>query len=80
MYLMDGHAPAQGKIFRNRDLAHTLFNIARKGRDAFYKGQIAQTMAAYFKHIGGDLRYEDFAPHHGEWLTPLSVNYRSYDV
>ena len=35
---------------------------------------------AYFKRVGGDLRYEDFAAHHGEWVTPLSVNYRGYDV
>ena len=54
--------------------------IAKGGRDAFYKGAIAHTIDAYFKRIGGDLRYEDFAAHHGEWVTPLSVNYRGYDV
>lgn len=75
-----GHTPAQGEIFRNKDLAHTLTLIADGGRDAFYKGPIAHTMDAYFKRIGGDLRYEDFANHHGEWVTPLSVNYRGYDV
>ena len=45
-----------------------------------YKGAIAHTIDAYFKRIGGDLRYEDFAGHHGEWVEPLSVNYRGYDV
>ena len=75
-----GHAPAQGEIFKNPDLANTYEKIARGGRDAFYKGEIAHTMDAYFKRIGGDLRYEDFASHHGEWVTPVSVNYRGYDV
>jgi gamma-glutamyltranspeptidase/glutathione hydrolase len=75
-----GHTPAQGEIFRNPDLAHTLTLIADGGRDAFYKGAIAHTIDAYFKRIGGDLRYEDFAAHHGEWVEPLSVNYRGYDV
>ena len=79
-YLIDGHAPEEGEIFRNPDLAHTLSLIAKGGRDAFYKGEIAHTMDAYFKRIGGDLRYEDFASHRGEWVTPLSVNYRGYDV
>jgi gamma-glutamyltranspeptidase / glutathione hydrolase len=79
-YLIDGHTPAQGEIFKNPDLAHTLTLIAKGGRDVFYKGQIAHTIDAYFKRIGGDLRYEDFAKHHGEWVTPLSVNYRGYDV
>ena len=79
-YLIDGHTPAEGEIFRNPDLARTLSRIATGGRDVFYKGEIAHTIDAYFRRIGGDLRYEDFAAHHGEWVTPLSVNYRGYDV
>jgi gamma-glutamyltranspeptidase/glutathione hydrolase len=79
-YLVDGHAPMEGEIFRNPDLAHTLAAIAKGGRDAFYTGDIARTIDTYFKRIGGDLRYEDFAAHHGEWVAPLGVNYRGYDV
>ena len=79
-YLIDGHAPAEGEVFRNPDLAHTLSLIAAGGRDAYYKGEIAHKIDAYFKRIGGDLRYEDFAAHHGEWVDPLGVNYRGYDV
>jgi gamma-glutamyltranspeptidase/glutathione hydrolase len=79
-YLTNGHAPAEGEIFRNADLAHTLSLIAKDGRDAFYKGPIAHTIDAYFRRIGGDLRYADFAAHHGDWVAPLSVNYHGYDV
>lgn len=79
-YLVNGHTPAEGDIFRNPDLARTLAQIAKGGRDAFYKGAIAHTIDAYFKRIGGDLRYADFAAHHGEWVQPLSVNYHGYDV
>ena len=79
-YLMSGHTPAEGEIFRNPDLANTLEALARGGRDVFYKGEIARTIDRYFKRIGGDLRYEDLAAHHGEWVTPLSVNYRGYAV
>ena len=79
-YLIDGHTPAEGEVFRNPDLAHTLSLIATSGRDAYYKGEIAHRIDAYFKRIGGDLRYEDFAAHHGEWVEPLGVNYRGYDV
>ncbi|MDE2133897.1 MAG: gamma-glutamyltransferase [Alphaproteobacteria bacterium] len=75
-----GHTPAEGEIFKNPDLARTLTLIAAGGRDVFYKGAIAHTIDAYFKRVGGDLRYADFAAHHGEWVTPLSVNYRGYDV
>jgi gamma-glutamyltranspeptidase/glutathione hydrolase len=79
-YLMNGTAPAQGQIFKNADLARTYQALAQGGRDAFYKGQLAKTMDAYFRRIGGDLRYEDFAAHKGEWVDPISVNYRGYDV
>jgi gamma-glutamyltranspeptidase/glutathione hydrolase len=79
-YMPDGHTPAEGEIFKNPDLAHTLSMLASGGRDEFYKGKIAHTIDAYFKRIGGDLRYEDFAAHHGEWVDPLTVNYRGYDV
>ncbi|HEX3798250.1 MAG TPA: gamma-glutamyltransferase family protein [Verrucomicrobiae bacterium] len=75
-----GHPPEQGEIFKNPDLAHTLTLIAKGGRDTYYKGKIAHTMDAYFKRIGGDLNYSDFANFHGEWVTPQSVNYHGYDV
>jgi gamma-glutamyltranspeptidase/glutathione hydrolase len=74
------HTPAEGEVFKNLDLAHTLSLIADGGRDVFYKGVIAHTIDGYFKRIGGDMRYEDFAAHHGEWVEPLSMNYRGYDV
>ncbi|MGE7136241.1 gamma-glutamyltransferase [Luteibacter sp. NPDC031894] len=79
-YLIDGHTPSEGEVFRNPDLAHTLSLLAEGGRDAFYKGTIARTIDAYFKRVGGDLRYSDFADYHGEWVTPRSVNYRGYDI
>jgi gamma-glutamyltranspeptidase / glutathione hydrolase len=79
-YMPNGHTPAEGEIFKNPDLANTLTMIAKGGRDAYYKGPIARTIDAYFKRVGGDLRYEDFADFHGEWVDPVSVNYRGYDV
>ncbi len=75
-----GHSPAHGEIFKNTDLANTLSEIAQGGRDAFYKGKIAHIIDAYFKRIGGDLRYSDFADFHGEWVTPQAVDYHGYDV
>src|ERR1700749_2512295 len=79
-YMPDGHTPAEGEIFKNPDLARTYRMLATGGRDAYYKGPIAKTIDAYFERIGGDLRYEDFADYHGEWVEPVSVNYRGYDV
>ncbi|WP_040605987.1 gamma-glutamyltransferase [Salisaeta longa] len=73
-------APNQGEIFRNPDLADTYALIAEEGRSAFYKGEIAQTIDAYMKRIGGHLRLKDFQEHTANWVQPVSVNYRGYDV
>ncbi|MBI1393655.1 MAG: gamma-glutamyltransferase [Alphaproteobacteria bacterium] len=78
-YFADG-APQAGEIFRNPDLANTLDMIGRRGRDAFYKGDIARTIDAYMKRIGGDLRYEDFATHESEWVEPACVDYRGTEL
>jgi gamma-glutamyltranspeptidase/glutathione hydrolase len=79
-YLIDGRAPTHGEIFRNPDLARTYRALAAGGRNAFYKGKLAKTMDAYFRRIGGDLRLKDFAAHTGDWVDPVGVNYRGYDV
>lgn len=76
----DGDSPREGEIFRNPDLASTYRALAEGGRDAFYEGDIARTIDAYMERIGGWLSYEDLASHRSEWVDPLSVNYRGYDV
>ncbi len=79
-YMPDGKMPAKGEIFRNPYLANTYETLAREGRDAFYKGDIARTIEAYIKENGGFLSYEDMAAHTSTWVDPVSTNYRGYDV
>lgn len=79
-YMPGGKTPAKGEIFKNPYLASTLEKIAQGGRDAFYKGDIARTIARYMKDQGGFLSYEDLADHHSEWVDPVSTNYRGYDI
>jgi gamma-glutamyltranspeptidase / glutathione hydrolase len=79
-YMPGGKAPGVGDVFKNPDLARTYRLIGRKGRKAFYKGSIARTIDSYMKRIGGDMRYEDLSAHRGEWVEPVSVSYRGYDV
>jgi len=77
---IDGRAPQVGELWRNPNLADTLERIAREGRDVFYRGDIARVIGDYMQANGGFLSYEDLAAHHGEWVEPVSVNYRGYDV
>ncbi|GAB3762038.1 gamma-glutamyltransferase [Spirosoma pomorum] len=79
-FLIQGKAPVEGELFRNPDLAATYEKIARGGRDAFYKGSIAETIDRYARRTGLYLRKDDLAAHRSTWITPISVNYRGYDV
>lgn len=79
-YTLNGRAPKEGEIWQNKNLANTLKTIANEGRDAFYQGKIAHTIADYIQANGGFLSYEDLASHQGEWIEPVSTNYRGYDV
>jgi gamma-glutamyltranspeptidase/glutathione hydrolase len=79
-FTIDGRAPKRGETWKNPNLANTLETIGRDGRDAFYKGDIARTIDAYFKANDGFLSYDDLASHTGEWVEPVSTNYRGFDV
>ena len=77
---IDGRAPEKGELWKNPNLANTLERLANEGRDVFYEGDIARTIGEYMQANGGFLSYEDMAAHESEWVEPVAVNYRGYDV
>ncbi len=79
-FMPGGKVPEKGEIFKNPDLANTLEIIANKGRDGFYRGDVAKTMVKYIKEQGGFLSMKDLKDHTSEWVEPVSTNYRGYDV
>ena len=81
-YTLDGkgRTPAKGDIFKNPDLAKTLRLIGEKGRDVFYKGEIADKIDNFMRANGGFLRKADFEKHTSTWVDPVSTSYRGYDV
>lgn len=79
-FTIQGKAPAHGEIWKNPNLASTLRAISKEGRDEFYKGETAKTIAQFMQSNGGFLSYEDLASHTGKWVEPVSTNYRGYDV
>lgn len=80
IFMPGGKAPSKGEIFRNPWLAHTLETIAKEGRDAFYKGEIAHKITRYMQENRGFLTMRDMEEHTSEWVHPVSVNYRGYDI
>src|SRR5438094_2780324 len=81
-YTLDGkgRTPAKGDIFKNPALAKTLRLIGEKGRDGFYKGEVADKVEAFMRANGGFLAKTDFEKHTSTWVEPVSINYRGYDV
>jgi len=80
VFRKSGRFPEKGEIYANPALAHTLEMIAGGGREAFYEGPIAKTIAEHMEETGGFLTEKDFAEHRSEWIEPVSTNYRGYEV
>jgi gamma-glutamyltranspeptidase / glutathione hydrolase len=79
-FLPSGRAPSAGEVFRNPKLASTLEQIGKGGRDVFYRGAIAQAIAADMKRRNGLLTAADLAAHRADWVTPLSTTYRGHEI
>jgi len=80
VYLPDFRAPAVGEIFRNPDLARALTEIAKGGRDAFYKGTLAKRILDTSTKFGGTMAADDLADFTAEWVDPISTDYRDWTV
>ena len=79
-YLIDGRAPRAGDVFKNPSLARSYRILAEKGRDAFYKGDIATAIVSFSDKNGGLFSLKDFAEHTSTWVEPVSTMYRGYEV
>jgi gamma-glutamyltranspeptidase/glutathione hydrolase len=73
-------APAAGDLVRLPALAAAIREIGRSGAESYYRGKIAAAIDAYMRQIGGFLRAGDLAVFYPEWVDPIGVNYRGYDI
>ncbi|MFQ5997283.1 MAG: gamma-glutamyltransferase, partial [Dehalococcoidales bacterium] len=79
-YLPAGRVPEPGEVFVPPDLANTFKKIAQGGRDVFYRGEIAEAIVACSQENGGLITMQDLNDHTSNWVTPISTNYRGYDI
>jgi gamma-glutamyltranspeptidase/glutathione hydrolase len=80
IFLRDGAVPPTGAVQRQPELAATLAAIGERGREAFYLGEIAAGMTATLAALGGFHTEEDFAAHRGEYVEPVSSEFRGYRI
>ncbi|MFD2762181.1 gamma-glutamyltransferase family protein [Lentibacillus juripiscarius] len=76
----EGRAPEPGEIWSSENHARTLEKIAESNAESFYRGELAEEIRSFSEQNGGYLSLDDLASHRSEWVEPISVNYRGYDV
>jgi gamma-glutamyltranspeptidase/glutathione hydrolase len=79
-FLFGGRPPVHGQVVKNPYLAATFRMLASGGRDAFYQGEVAQKIAQAIQDEGGVLTTDDLAAQAAEWVEPISVQYKGYDL
>jgi gamma-glutamyltranspeptidase/glutathione hydrolase len=80
VFLPGGKAPVVGDKFSNLDIGKALRLIAEQGRDAFYKGEIAQAIVSTSAAFGGTMQLDDLADFSAEWVEPVSIDYRGWKI
>lgn len=75
-----GRAPKVGEVWKSEGHAATLRSIAETNGESFYRGELAEKIDAFSKKYNGFLTKEDLADYKAEWVQPIKVNYRGYDV
>jgi gamma-glutamyltranspeptidase len=80
VFTRDGHPLQPGQLLYQRDLARTLQAIADGGRDAFYRGPIAEAIVRFSQERGGLLNMKDLASCHARWQEPISTTYHGHTV
>ncbi len=76
----NGKAPNVGEIWKSVGHAKTLELIAKTNGKAFYQGEIAEKINAFSKKHGGFIRKSDLENYKAEWVNPIHIHYKDYDV
>ena len=80
VFLQDGFPPPPGTRVVQRDLADTLERIGREGKDALYRGEIADAIDEEMRRNGGVLSAHDLAEYQAQVLKPVNISYRGYEI
>lgn len=79
-FTKDGRTPNYGELWKLPYHAETLESIGKTNSESYYKGHIADKMDSFFKKYDGYLSKEDLEDYKPDWVDPIGVNYRGYDV
>ncbi len=80
VFSFDGRTPNPGELFSSLGHADSLQSIADSYGESFYRGELAEKIDAFARASGGLIRKEDLAAYEPEWVDPIKLNYRGYDI
>jgi gamma-glutamyltranspeptidase/glutathione hydrolase len=80
VFLNHDEAPGMGELFKNPDVAKALRILAAQGPQAFYSGEIAQSILVTERELGGTMQADDLKEFSAEWVEPISTTYRGWKV
>jgi gamma-glutamyltranspeptidase / glutathione hydrolase len=80
IYTRNGELFAIGDRFVQADYARTLELLARDGPETFYRGEIADAIAADFEANGSFITKDDLAGYRANVTEPLRGSYRDFDL
>jgi len=75
-----GQPPKAGEIWKSEAHASTLEEIGATEAESFYRGRLAEKIAGFSQNHNGFLTKDDLADFRPEWVEPISINYRGYDI
>jgi gamma-glutamyltranspeptidase / glutathione hydrolase len=78
--MIEGRGPNAGEVIQLPALAETLRILGDEGKESFYGGRIGKKIVDAVKDAGGSLTIDDLSRHESEWVEPISVNYRGFNV
>ncbi|MBV1758995.1 MAG: gamma-glutamyltransferase [Dethiosulfatibacter sp.] len=79
-FTFNGSPPKVGQMVKLPNHANTLEEISKTDSESFYRGGLAEKIDACSRKYGGYLRKEDLAAYHVEWVEPIKVNYKGYEI
>ncbi|MGH9355132.1 MAG: gamma-glutamyltransferase family protein, partial [Terriglobia bacterium] len=80
VFLIDGHNPRAGEIFRNPAYARALQRVASDGPKAVYDGSIGEAILTTSRRLGGVMTAADLSAYEPEWVQPISTTYHGWTV
>lgn len=80
LFTDEGNLYKAGDVFKSEVMAQTLEEIAKTNSDSFYHGALAKKIVRFMKKYHGFIDAEDLSDYQCEWVEPISINYKGYDI